>query len=281
MKIIVTTDSTSDLTKELVEKHNIIVMPLIVTLGEDTFEDGVTINAEDIFNYVEKTGTLPKTCAKSTYLYKEFFEKALKDNNADALIHISLSSELSCTCQNAKIAASELEKVEVVDSCSLSSGCALLVLEACEKIQEGKSLETIVAELNALTEKVQASFIINNLKYLYKGGRCSAVAMFGANVLRIKPKIKLSCGKMVVDKKYMGKFEAVVLNYVKDLLNENKEIKKDKVFITYTTEHKDLNDKIIEILKSNGFENIITNFAGSTISSHCGPDTLGVLFINA
>lgn len=281
MKIIVTTDSTSDLTKELVEKHNIIVMPLIVTLGEDTFEDGVTINAEDIFNYVEKTGTLPKTCAKSTYLYKEFFEKALKDNNADALIHISLSSELSCTCQNAKIAASELENVEVVDSCSLSSGCALLVLEACEKIKEGKSLETIVAELNALTEKVQASFIINNLKYLYKGGRCSAVAMFGANVLRIKPKIKLSCGKMVVDKKYMGKFEAVVLNYVKDLLNENKEIKKDKVFVTYTTEHKDLNDKIIEILKSNGFENIITTFAGSTISSHCGPDTLGVLFINA
>lgn len=279
MKIIVTTDSTSDLPKELVEKYNIGVMPLNVNLGDDTFEDGIDIGPEKIFNYVDKTGNLPKTGARSALAYQEFFEKQMKDLNADALIHISLSSELSSSHENALMASQELQNVKVLDSMSLSTGCALLVLSAIDKINEGKDLRTIYLELQEERNRVQASFVINNLKYLYKGGRCSALAMFGANVLRIKPKIKLASGKMIVDKKYMGKYEQVLINYIKDLLKDYQNVDKKRVFITFTTKNDEINAQIEQILKDYGFEEIIQNYAGSTIASHCGRDTLGVLFI--
>lgn len=279
MKIIVTTDSTSDLPKELVEKYNIGVMPLNVNLGDDTFEDGIDIGPEKIFNYVDNTGNLPKTGARSSLAYQEFFEKQMKDLNADALIHISLSSELSSSHENALLASQELQNVKVLDSMSLSTGCALLVLSAIDKINEGKDLRTIYLELQEERNRVQASFVINNLKYLYKGGRCSALAMFGANVLRIKPKIKLASGKMIVDKKYMGKYEQVLINYVKDLLKDYQNVDKKRVFITFTTKNDEINAQIEQILKDYGFEEIIQNYAGSTIASHCGRDTLGVLFI--
>lgn len=279
MNIIVTTDSTSDLPKELVEKYNIGVMPLNVNLGDDTFEDGVDIGPEKIFNYVDTTGILPKTGARSALAYQEFFEKQMKDLNADALIHISLSSELSSSHENALMASQELQNVKVLDSMSLSTGCALLVLSAIDKINEGKDLRTIYLELQEERNRVQASFVINNLKYLYKGGRCSALAMFGANVLRIKPKIKLASGKMIVDKKYMGKYEQVLINYVKDLLKDYQNVDKKRVFITFTTKNDEINAQIEQILKDYGFEEIIQNYAGSTIASHCGRDTLGVLFI--
>lgn len=279
MKIIVTTDSTSDLPKELVEKYNIGVMPLNVNLGDDTFEDGIDIGPEKIFNYVDKTGNLPKTGARSALAYQEFFEKQMKDLNANALIHISLSSELSSSHENALMASQELQNVKVLDSMSLSTGCALLVLSAIDKINEGKDLRTIYLELQEERNRVQASFVINNLKYLYKGGRCSALAMFGANVLRIKPKIKLASGKMIVDKKYMGKYEQVLINYVKDLLKDYQNVDKKRVFITFTTKNDEINAQIEQILKDYGFEEIIQNYAGSTIASHCGRDTLGVLFI--
>ncbi len=279
MKIIVTTDSTSDLPKELVEKYNIGVMPLNVNLGDDTFEDGIDIGPEKIFNYVDTTGILPKTGARSALAYQEFFEKQMKDLNADALIHISLSSELSSSHENALMASQELQNVKVLDSMSLSTGCALLVLSAIDKINEGKDLRTIYLELQEERNRVQASFVINNLKYLYKGGRCSALAMFGANVLRIKPKIKLASGKMIVDKKYMGKYEQVLINYVKDLLKDYQNVDKKRVFITFTTKNDEINAQIEQILKDYGFEEIIQNYAGSTIASHCGRDTLGVLFI--
>ncbi len=279
MKIIVTTDSTSDLPKELVEKYNIGVMPLNVNLGDDTFEDGIDIGPEKIFNYVDTTGILPKTGARSALAYQEFFEKQMKDLNADALIHISLSSELSSSHENALMASQELQNVKVLDSMSLSTGCALLVLSAIDKINEGKDLRTIYLELQEERNRVQASFVINNLKYLYKGGRCSALAMFGANVLRIKPKIKLANGKMIVDKKYMGRYEQVLINYVKDLLKDYQNVDKKRVFITFTTKNDEINAQIEQILKDYGFEEIIQNYAGSTIASHCGRDTLGVLFI--
>ena len=279
MKIIVTTDSTSDLPKELVEKYNIGVMPLNVNLGDDTFEDGIDIGPEKIFNYVDNTGNLPKTGARSSLAYQEFFEKQMKDLNADALIHISLSSELSSSHENALLASQELQNVKVLDSMSLSTGCALLVLSAIDKINEGKDLRTIYLELQEERNRVQASFVINNLKYLYKGGRCSALAMFGANVLRIKPKIKLASGKMIVDKKYIGKYEQVLINYVKDLLKDYQNVDKKRVFITFTTKNDEINAQIEQILKDYGFEEIIQNYAGSTIASHCGRDTLGVLFI--
>lgn len=280
MKIIVTTDSTSDLPKELAEKYNIGIMPLNVNLGDNTFEDGVDIGPEEIFSFVDKTGMLPKTAARSSLTYQEFFENQLKNLNADAVIHIALSSEISSSYSNALLASNELKNVRVIDSKSLSTGCSLLVLSAIDKIKEDKDLDTIVYELEEETARVQASFVINNLKYLYKGGRCSALAMLGANVLRIKPKIKVSNGKMNIDKKYMGRYEQVLLTYVKDLLKEYPNINKKRVFITFTSKNQSINTQIENILKENGFEEIIQNFAGSTIASHCGRDTLGVLFIS-
>lgn len=279
MKIIVTTDSTSDLPKDLAEKYNVGIMPLGVNLGDDTFEDGVNIGPDQIFEFVDKTGILPKTSAKSAYNYQEFFEEQMKKLNGDALIHISLSSEISSSYNNALLASKELKNVYVIDSKSLSTGCSLLVLSAIDKINEGKELKTIIQELTEMVNHIQASFIINNLKYLYKGGRCSALAMFGANVLRIKPKIMLADGKMVVNKKYMGKYEQVLLNYVKDLLKDYPNIDKKRVFITFTTKTDEINNQIEKILEENGFEEIIQNYAGSTIASHCGKETLGVLFV--
>lgn len=280
MKIIVTTDSTSDLPQNLAEKFNVGIMPLNVNLGDDTFEDGINIGPEEIFSYVDKTGILPKTAARSSLTYQEFFEKQMETLNADAIIHISLSSEFSSSYSNALLASQELKNVKVIDSRSLSTGCSLLVLSALDKIAEGKDLNTICNELQEETNRVQASFIINNLKYLYKGGRCSALAVLGANVLRIKPKIKVSDGKMNVDKKYLGRYEQVLINYVTDLLKDYPNINKKRVFITFTTKNEEINSQIEAILKEKGFEEIIQNYAGSTIASHCGRDTLGVLFIS-
>ena len=280
MKIVVSTDSTSDLPKDLQEKYNISVMPLIVTLGEESFEDGVNITADDIYAYVEKTGTLPKTGAKSAFMYKEFFENIFKEKNADAIIHISLSEKLSSSYSNAVLASEELKNVYVIDSKSLSSGSGLIALSCADKIAEGKDVETIIKEINEEIAKTQASFIVDSLKYLHKGGRCSALSVLGANLLRIKPKIKLEDGKMGVDRKYMGKYESVLISYTNDLMKDYKNADKKRVFITFTTKNDEVNEKISEILKANGFKEIITNFAGSTITCHCGKNTLGVLFIN-
>lgn len=278
MKIIVTTDSTSDLPKEMVEKYNIGIMPLIVNLGETEYFDGVNLTVRNIFDFVNKNGILPKTAARSSFVYQEFFENFMKKNDADALIHFSISSEFSSSYSNAKIASANLKNVYVINTSSLSSGSGLLVLSCIDKINEGKDLKVILDEITSEVPKVQASFIISNLKYLYKGGRCTAIAVFGANLLMIKPKIKLLNGKMAVDKKYMGKYQSVVLKYVQDLISDYKNANKKRVFITFTTKDDELNLKIAELLKNAGFKEIILNFAGSTIASHCGENCIGVLF---
>ncbi len=280
MKIIVTTDSTSDISKEFQKKYEISVMPLIVNLREEEFLDGENITNKEIFEFVEKQNVLPKTAARSPEQYKEFFENAIKKFGADRVIHISLSNEISSSYQNAKIASMDDERIAVIDSRSLSSGSGLLALSAVDKINEGKTFEETVKLILEEVEKVQASFILNDLKYLYKGGRCSALSVFGANILRIKPKIKLSEGKMGVDKKYMGKLDMVIDRYVDDLLNDNPNPVKKRVYVTYTTSTDEINKSIKEKLEAKGFEEIIFNDAGSTIASHCGKNCLGVLFIN-
>lgn len=281
MKIIVTTDSTSDLSKEIIKERNIYVSPLLVNLGEDEFIDGENITNEDLFSFVDKTGILPKTAARSIEFYKEFFLDVLNKNKATNIIHISLSSKLSSSHSNAKLAAEEIGdgKVEVIDSLSLSSGCGLLCLSASDKIKADLSFDEVVKQTKAEVSKVQASFIINNLNYLYKGGRCSAIAVFGANVLSIKPKIKLANGKMGVDKKYMGKFETVLGKYVDDLLKDFPTPNLTRVYITFTTKNDSINEVLKRKLKDRGFKEVILNFAGSTIASHCGRNCLGVLFL--
>lgn len=279
MKIIVTTDSTSDLPREFLEKYNIGVMPLIVNLGDNDHYDGVDFEIEKIFQYVNKTGVLPKTAARSSLNYKEFFENSLKEHKADALIHFSLSSNLSCSYENAKTAGEEMNNVWVINTKSLSSGCGLLALSCADKISQGKEIDLILKEIEKEIDKVQASFIISNLKFLHKGGRCSSIAAFGANILMIKPKIRLAEGKMVVDKKYMGKYHTVVQKYLQDLLSEYRDIDKKRVFITYTSHDEELNLKLKKELQEQDFEQIVTNFAGATIASHCGENCLGVLFM--
>lgn len=277
MKIAISCDSTCDLGSELLSKHHIHVMPLIIYLGENQYSDNIDVTSDDIFEYVNKTGVLPKTAARSTFEYQEFFENILKE--ADGIIHVAFSSEMSSSCSNAKIAAESLKNVRVVDSKSLSTGYGLLILRACKLASLGKSLDEIEVELNQTVPKLQASFVISNLKYLHKGGRCSAVAMFGANILKIKLSIHVSNGVMGVGKKYMGKFGDAMLKYTSALLEENGEIDKENVFITFSSDENNIQQSVENLLKQNGFENIHKTRAGCTIASHCGPECMGVLFI--
>lgn len=278
MKIIVTTDSTADLPADIIKKNNIGIMPLIVTLGDQDYYDGVNLTSKDIFDFVNKTGILPKTAARSVVNYQEFFEDAMKENNADAIIHFSISNEMSASYANAKSASDELKNVYVIDTRSVSTGTGLLALSCLDKINNEQDLQSILEEIKYEIDKVQVSFIISNLKFLHKGGRCSTLSMFGANILMIKPKIKVENGKMVQGKKYMGKYQSVVLKYVKDLIGESKDINKKRVFITTTTMNNELNSQVIELLKSAGFEEVILTPSGATVTSHCGENCLGIIF---
>lgn len=277
MKIAISADSTCDLSQELIEKYNISKMPIIVTLGEKEYQDGVNIDTNMLYEYIDSTGTLAKTAARSIYEYQEYFENLLK--SYDHVIHISLSFKLSATGSNALKASEEIgtNKVTVFDSKSLSTGSGLLVLSTAEKIAQGKDLETIKTEILAEREKVQASFLVDTLKYLHKGGRCSSIALLGANLLKIKPRISLVNGEMKVTKKYMGNINASLLKYVKDMLAECPP-NKSRVFVTCSSEMP-IVDTIAEMLKEEGFAEILKTRAGCTVCTHCGKNTLGILYI--
>lgn len=277
MKILISADSTCDLSKELQQKYNISIMPIIVTLGDKEYEDGINITQEQLYNHINSTGVLAKTAARSAFEYQEHFEKLLKE--CDHVIHFSLSFGISATGNNALSAAKELgeDKVTVINTKSLSSGSALLVLSAAEKILAGKDLETIKTETLAEVDRIQASFLVDTLKYLHKGGRCSGVALLGANLLKIKPRISLVNGEMKVTKKYMGNINSSLLKYVNDVLNECPPNKK-RVFVT-SSSPMEIKAQIAEKLKDYGFEEIIQADAGCTICTHCGKNTLGILYM--
>ena len=277
MKIAITTDSSCDLTTEQHKRINLFKIPYKVILGEEEFIDGQTIDQDKIYEYVKKTKNLPKTTCINEIEYEEFFKNVLKD--FDALIHINLSFGLSSSGNNARLAAEEIgtDKVKVIDSESLSSGVALLVLSCHDKIQEGKDLQTIVQELEEEKKKVQASFVINTLSFLHKGGRCSSLQLLGANLLGIKPRISLKDGKMGMTKKYTGKINQVALKYFDDIIKECPPNKK-RAFVTYSSPVP-AKDEMIKRLNDMGFEEVAECQASSTICSHCGPETIGVLYI--
>ena len=276
MKIGITAESTCDIPQEIREKENIDIIPFVVMIGEELRHDGIDITPQDLYDYADKTKELPKTSAINEVEYEEFFARKLKDN--DAVIHFCLSSEISSACSNAQRAAEKFNNVYVIDSKSLSSGTGLLVLSCVDKIKEGKDLETILKEINEEVPKVQASFLIDTLKYLHKGGRCSGIAKIGAAMFSIKPRISLINGKMEVTKKYMGSINSCLIKYCKDMLKEV-EPNKDRVFVTYSSPVDPARETIINMLKENGFKDIIECRACSTICTHCGPKTLGVLYI--
>ncbi|MBQ8788392.1 MAG: DegV family protein [Oscillospiraceae bacterium] len=275
IKII--SDSTADLPKELIEKYDIEVLPLSVTLGENSYKDGLEISAQDIFKYYEETKGLPKTSAVSVLEYTEAFTPWVEKGYD--IIHFTISSTMSSCYQNACIAAVELGHVWSIDSANLSSGIGLQVVLAAELAAKGESAEVIAKHIAEAKTRVDASFILNQLEFLHKGGRCSGVAALGANLLKLKPCIEVVEGKMKVGKKYRGAYEKCAIEYVRDRLEGNDNIETDIIFLTWTGVDAHLLKEIEkEIKKYHRFHTIIVNEAGSTITGHCGPGTFGILY---
>ena len=276
--IIISSDSTTDLSAELKERYNVKTLPLGVTLGDKTYFDGVDINPDDVYAHHAKTGELPKTTAANIGDCTDFFKTLVEEGNT--IIHFTLSSEMSSTFNNCRLAATEFENVYVVNTLNLSTGGGLLVVAAAEMAAKGMAAEDIVAEIEKLRDCVDASFVIDSLEYLHKGGRCSALAMLGANLLKLKPCIEVKNGSMGVGKKYRGRFGDVLLTYAKERIGDASDIDLDRVFITHAgCDEAVVNSVVEEVRALAPFKEVFVTRAGCTISSHCGANTLGVLFI--
>lgn len=275
-------DSTCDLSKELKEKYNITIVPLHILLGENEYEDGVNISPAEIFEWSDKNKATPKTSAASIEQTIDIFSKELE--NASELVVFTISEDMSTTANVCRIAADEMDasdRIHVINSKNLSTGIGLTVIEAAIMAAEGKSGNEIVKEVGDIIPKVRASFVVDTLEYLYRGGRCSGLsAMLGA-AIKLHPRIVVKDGKMSSDKKYRGKIQAVTMSYAKDLEQELLHAQKDRVFITHTSSDRELVESVRAYLESlNIFDEILETTAGGVISSHCGPGTLGVLFIS-
>lgn len=276
MKIAISCESTCDLPKELIKSNNIFVIGLGINFEDDSFIDGENISTAQLFELVDKKGAMPKTSARAVEEYREFFENILKEY--DAIIHVGFSSDLSCSYQNAHNASKELKNVYTIDSKNLSSGHGTLVLNACELVREGKTVEEILASLEEIANKISVSFVINTMKYLYKGGRCSTIQYFGANLLKLKPSIVVKEGKMSVGRKYLGRITECAIKYINETLAGAGDVDYSRVFLTYSSNKEIQTDRLASLLVEKGFKEIIQNTAGCTISSHCGPECVGIIF---
>ena len=277
--IQITTDSTCDLGAAIRER-NIGVMPLSVILGEKSYRDGVDIVPQDIFDFVDKTGQLPKTAAPSIGDYETF--SASYVDAGKTVIHLNISSKSSAAHSYAlKAAESFAGRVHVIDSRALSSGQGLLVMKACDFAEAGCSAEETVAKILPLIPKTNTSFVPDRLDYLYKGGRCSRMAMYGANFLKIHPLIEMKDGQLFAEKKYRGSMQKCISNYIDDLAEQYPSYDKTRCFITHST----ADPELVEFAKKKvsetfSFETVLETVAGSVITGHCGRNTLGVLFIS-
>ena len=279
MNIIVSSDSTCDLSPDLIRQFDIRIIPLYIVMGERAYKDTVEITPEDIFAWVDGGKGVCSTSAVNTADYIDFFSSLRR--NCDAVIHFTISSEMSACYANACLAADELDSIYVVDSRNLSTGIGNLVLDAAAMAKEGKfSAEEIYNTILAETGKAETSFIIDKLDYLAKGGRCSSLAAFGANLLNLKPCIEVSDGKMSVGKKYRGSFDKVIIQYVKDRLKGREDVDPRRIFITYAKGvSRETADRVEEAVRSLiPFTTVYHTYAGCTISNHCGPVCLGILF---
>ena len=278
MKIKITSDSTCDLSVELLEKYDIAIKPLVVIKDGKDYFDGVEITPADIFAHVAAGGDLCSTAAANADEYVTFFSQYA--DKYDAVVHINIGSGFSSCHQNARIAAADFENVWVIDSQNLSTGQGLVVLKACELAQTCTDLDDMVDQLNNFTEKVEASFLLDQLKYMVKGGRCSAVAALGANLLGLKPCIEVKNGKMSVVKKYRGNYAKCLTSYIKDRLCDRDDLTRQHLFVTRTPVDENCMDAVKSAVSQFAdFENIYWTEAGCTVSCHCGPGTLGVLFV--
>ncbi len=279
VKII--SDSTCDLSRELLEKYDIDIAPLHIVLGEAEYEDGVSITPDEIYKWSDENKVTPKTSAAGIEQTIELMRPYVETGRE--VVCFSISASMSTTVNVMNMAAEVLEVehlVKVVDSANLSTGIGLLVIEAAIMAQEGKTAQEIADRIEYLKPLVRASFVVDTLTYLHRGGRCSGLAAMAGGVLKLHPKIVVENGKMHPDKKYRGKMERVVMDYAKDMEEDLKTAKKDRVFITHSGCSEDIVNEVKSYLKAlNIFDEILITRAGGVISSHCGPGTLGVLFI--
>lgn len=278
MNIKITSDSTCDLSQAILEAHNITLVPLTVIMEDKAYKDGVSITPSTIFEHVAAGGALCSTSANSVGEYEEIFSKHA--NEYDGVLHINIGSGFSSCYQNACIAAQEFDNVAVVDSMNLSTGQGLVVLEACRLAKECATLEELREKVQAFTSRVEASFLVDKLTYLVKGGRCSAAAALGANLLNLKPCIEVRDGKMMVVKKYRGNYAKCLATYVKERLADREDLTRDTLFVTHTPVTEDCYSAVMAAVEEcPAFDTVYETEAGCTVSCHCGPGTLGVLFV--
>lgn len=285
MKIALSTESSADLIPELVEKYKAHIISYTVTLGETEHKDGVDLTGKELIDFTIKTGKLGRTSAINVNEYTQYFQ-SIFDEGYDEVIHIALSSGITSSCQNAFLAAEEFGgKVKIIDSLSLSTGLSLLAIYAGKLIEAGKSADEVVKLVKERVPGNQTSFCFESVEFLYKGGRCSAMARFGANLLKLRPQIIMhsDTGKMDSGKKFRGPVKKWVMDYVEETLKSYPNFDKEAVFITHTIygeEDRQVLDMVRARLKEAGFRNIYEALAGATISCHCGPNTLGILYMN-
>ncbi|MGM9550715.1 MAG: DegV family protein [Clostridia bacterium] len=280
-KVVITSDSTCDLSKELLERYDIATFPLHVHLGEEQYSDGIDITPEQIYEWSDKTNKTPKTSTLSPMEAEEFLEKHLTDGKD--VICFCISETMSSCANVMRMAAMSLgkeDRVFVIDSENLSTGIGLQIIEAAIMADNGMEAREIVENINGIKKKVRASFVVDTLVYLHRGGRCSGLAAMVGGTLGLHPYISVVDGKMQPGKKYRGKMRSVISHYVEDLRPWLEKAKKDRVFITHSGCDEEIINQVKNTLEEMGrFDEILITRAGSVVTSHCGPGTLGVLFI--
>ncbi|HHT56816.1 DegV family protein [Herbinix luporum] len=277
----IVTDSTCDLSHDLLELYDISVLPLMISMGEITKKDGLELVPEEIYRWSDETGQTPKTAAPTIGDAVSFLEPFV--NAGLDIIFFGISESMSATCNVIRLAAQNLnyDKVYVVDSKNLSTGIGLQVLRAAKMAKKGSTVLEILNDNSEIKDKVRASFVVNTLTYLHRGGRCSGVTALLANTLKLKPEIMVTEGKMVVGKKYRGNIKSALLKYVHDKEKQLLNADNDRVFITHSGCDQEIIEEIRQYLEDlNIFKEILITRAGGVISSHCGPNTLGVLYIS-
>ena len=277
MNIKIISDSTCDLSRQLLIDNDITLAPLTVVKGEEQFKDGVTITPEEIFAHVAAGGALCSTAAVSIGEYEDLFEKY--SSNHDGILVITIGSGFSSCYQNAFVAAADHPNVRVIDSRNLTTGQGLVVLKACQLAKTATDLDALAAEVSAYTEKIEASFLVEKLDYLVKGGRCTSAAALGANLLNLKPCIEVNDGKMGVGKKYRGNYAKCLISYIKERFEGRDDIDWDTLFVTHTVMSEECHSVIMDTVNACGkFQHVYETTAGCTVSCHCGPGTLGIVF---
>ncbi len=277
-KTMIFSDSTSDLSPDIIATRDIRINPLTVVFGSVNHADGIDVKPDDVYKFYKDSGTLPKTTASNIAEHEKF----ISDNLAEGCgaVYFTISSEMSANYNNARLAAENFDDVYVIDSRSLSTGIGLLVLHAADLADKGMDAKEIRDEILTLVDKVDASFVVDTLEYLHKGGRCSSVAALGANLLKLKPCIQVNDGKMSVLKKYRGRLNDVIKQYVEERLSDDNKPISSRIFLTHSGGCEEIAEQLKkEVLEKYPDKEVIITHTGCTVCVHCGPGTLGILMI--